>query len=92
MRKQFRDTTVDLLDKDERLVVLLGDIGVHSFFDALKLHSDRVMNLGILEQGSIGVGTSLPDDATCAISFGIEAGEAEAGAMHLDYIGAWMER
>lgn len=43
-------------------------------------------------EGSVGVGTSLPDDATCAISFGLENGEAAANAMHVDYIGAWMER
>ena len=45
-----------------------------------------------VEEGSVGVGTSLPDDAPCALSFGIENGEAAANIMHIDYIGAWMER
>jgi transketolase len=59
MRKQFRDTTVDLLSKDERLVVLLGDIGVYGFFEALKQYPDRIHNIGILEQASIGVAAGM---------------------------------
>jgi transketolase len=59
MRKQFRDTTVDLLSKDDRLAVLLGDIGVWGFNDALKQYPDRVMNIGILEQASIGVAAGM---------------------------------
>jgi len=45
-----------------------------------------------VEIGSIGVGTSLPDDEYLALSFGHENGEAVANTMTVDYIGAWMER
>jgi len=48
-----------------------------------------------VEIGSVGVGTSLPDDEYLSLSWGIEAGAAGAAGtyrMFIDYIGAWMER
>lgn len=59
MRQQFAKTAMDLLKADERVVVLLGDIGVHSFAEAAKLYPDRVRNIGILEQATVGVAAGL---------------------------------
>ncbi|MGI0134971.1 MAG: hypothetical protein ACREBW_08460, partial [Candidatus Micrarchaeaceae archaeon] len=59
MRKQFVETVDKLLDEDERVVLLLGDIGVFGFRNAAKRHPSRVYNIGILEQSSVGVAAGL---------------------------------
>ncbi len=59
MRKQFIRTTETLLAKDERLVVLLGDIGVFGFQKAFQMYPTRVYNIGILEQSTIGAAAGL---------------------------------
>lgn len=59
MRKQFVATINGLLDDDPRLVILLGDIGVFGFRDAFDRHPNRVFNIGILEQASIGFAAGL---------------------------------
>ena len=59
MRKQFRDTVVSLLGEDDSLIVLLGDIAVWGFSDAMKLYPNRVLNIGILEQATIGLAAGL---------------------------------
>jgi transketolase len=59
MRKQFINTVEDILEQDDRLVLLLGDIGVFGFRNAFQRHPDRVINIGILEQSSISVAAGL---------------------------------
>ncbi len=59
MRKQFVKTIENILKTDERLVLLLGDIGVFGFRNAFKDHPDRVYNIGILEQSTISVAAGL---------------------------------
>ncbi len=50
MRKQFVRTTEDLLARDNRLVVLLGDISVFGFRNAFQQFPERIYNIGICEQ------------------------------------------
>lgn len=59
MRKQFVKTVEDLLSKDKKLVVLLCDIGVFGFRNSLAKYPDRIHNIGILEQSTIGVAAGL---------------------------------
>lgn len=59
MRKQFAKTVLDIMDTDERVVVLLGDIGVHAFKDVFKKYPTRCYNMGICEQSLIGMGAGL---------------------------------
>jgi len=59
MRKQFVKTVEDLLNQDERLVVLLGDIGVFGFRNSFATHPDRIYNIGILEQSTISLAAGL---------------------------------
>lgn len=59
MRKQYVLTTEYLTDKDERVITLLGDIGVYSFKYIKDKHPNQVHNLGILEQSSISVAAGL---------------------------------
>lgn len=59
MRKQLVNTVSDLLDKDEKTVLLLGDIGVWGFYKASEKYPTRVYNIGILEQSMIGVAAGM---------------------------------
>ncbi len=47
--------------EDERVVILLGDIGVFSFREAFAHDPSRIYNLGILEQSMIGVAAGLAE-------------------------------
>ncbi len=59
MRKQFIETIELILPKDERLILLLGDIGVFGFSNILSMFPDRAYNIGILEQSTIGLAAGL---------------------------------
>jgi len=59
MRKQFVTTTETLLQKNPRLAVLLGDIGVFGFRNAFSKFPDRIYNIGILEQSTISMAAGL---------------------------------
>ena len=59
MRKQLVNTVESILEKDNRLVLLLGDIGVFGFRRAFELFPERVYNIGILEQSTISVAAGL---------------------------------
>ncbi len=59
MRKQFIRTITDIFDKDDRTVLLLGDIGVFSFKDLKDKYPNRVYNIGICEQSMTGLAAGL---------------------------------
>ena len=59
MRKQFPKTVMDIMDKDERVVVLLGDIGVYTFKDVFAKYPHRCYNIGICEQTMVGMAAGL---------------------------------
>lgn len=59
MRKQFPKTVMDIMDKDDRVVVLLGDIGVFVFKDIFEKYPTRIYNIGILEQSMVGMAAGL---------------------------------
>jgi transketolase len=56
MRTAFVSACENMLKFDENSVILLGDIGVHSFQKLKTNFPSRIMNLGILEQSMVGVG------------------------------------
>jgi transketolase len=59
MRSQFPKTVGELMDEDNRIVTLLGDIGVFNFRFAMQKHPDRVYNIGILEQATISMAAGM---------------------------------
>ena len=59
MRKQFVNTIESLLRQDSKLVLLLGDIGVFGFRNSFAEFPQRVYNIGVLEQASIGTAAGL---------------------------------
>jgi|GEM_PF-191447 transketolase len=56
MRQRFIDVTADLLDQNDRVALVLADIGNANFCDTgvIDRHPDRVINMGIREQMMIG--------------------------------------
>lgn len=59
LRSQFAKTMSAVLEADDKVVVLLGDIGVWSFRDAMARWPRRCLNIGVCEQGSIGFAAGL---------------------------------
>jgi transketolase len=59
LRRAFVDTVSRLLEADDSVVLLLGDIGVFGFRHAAQRFPERVLNIGILEQSMVGVGAGL---------------------------------
>jgi transketolase len=59
MRSSFRETTEEILRLDDRTVLLLGDIGVFGFRNSLSAYPERVFNIGVLEQATIGVAAGM---------------------------------
>jgi transketolase len=59
MRKQLIKTLGDIFERDERVVLLLGDIGVYGFKEMFKKYPNRIFNIGILEQASVGLAAGL---------------------------------
>lgn len=59
MRKEFYKYLNKLFREDPRIVILLGDIGVHSLKPAFDFDKSRIYNLGIMEQSIIGTACGL---------------------------------
>lgn len=59
MRKQFKSTVMDLASRDEKIVVLLGDVSVYLFNDFKNNYPDRFYNLGICESTLISAAAGL---------------------------------
>jgi transketolase len=59
MRGQFVKTVSKLIQNDDRVVLLLGDIGVYGFRDMLTNYPQRAYNIGILEQSTISLSAGL---------------------------------
>ncbi len=59
MRKQFPKTVLEIMDKNDRVIVLLGDIGVFAFKDVIEKYPTRCYNIGILEQTMVGMAAGL---------------------------------
>ena len=55
MRRRFGKVITELADRDESIIVLVGDIGYRVFDEFREKYPDRFINLGICEQSMIGV-------------------------------------
>ena len=64
MRQRFTRVTADAMDADERLALVLADIGADAFEAAgtPRRHPARVINVGIREQLMIGVAAGLAQE------------------------------
>lgn len=59
MRKAFAESILELAEKDEKLVVLIGDISHHLLKKFEEKYPNRFYNIGICEQSMIGVAAGL---------------------------------
>jgi transketolase len=59
MRKQFRDTIMDLSTHDDKIVMVLGDVSVYLFNDFKEKYPDRFYNMGICENTLVSVAAGL---------------------------------
>lgn len=59
MRRQFKQTVLELARADERVIVVLGDISVYMFRDFQEKYPQRFYNMGICEQTLISVCSGL---------------------------------
>ena len=59
MRQQFVRTVSNVIENNEKTVLLLGDIGVWGFREILSRFPDRAYNIGILEQSTVGLSSGM---------------------------------
>jgi transketolase len=58
-RRQFADTMLDIMERDESVCVLLGDIGVWAFREHMARWPLRCVNVGISEQAMVGMAAGM---------------------------------
>ena len=59
MRRRFGKLIADLADKDEKIMILVGDIGYRVFDEFRQKHPTRFINMGICEQSLIGASAGM---------------------------------
>ena len=59
MRRSFGKIITELADRDEKIYVIVGDIGYRIFDEFRQKHPDRFINIGICEQSMIGVSAGM---------------------------------
>ena len=90
MRRRFGKVITELADRDENIIVLVGDIGYRVFDQFREKYPDRFINLGICEQSMIGVsagmaleGLGYDQEERQAILAYLDEQETIEGAPHL---------
>jgi len=61
MRKAFAETLVELAERDERVVLLTGDLGYTVLEPFAERFPDRFYNVGVAEQNMVGLATGLAE-------------------------------
>jgi len=59
MRRSFGKIITELADRDEKIYVIVGDIGYSVFDEYREKHPKRFINMGICEQSMIGVSAGM---------------------------------
>ena len=59
MRRRFGKVITELADQDEKIIVLVGEIGYRVFDEFREKHPDRFVNFGICEQSMIGASAGM---------------------------------
>jgi transketolase len=61
MRSAFAQVLLDLAERDERIVLLTGDLGFAVLEPFAERHPDRFWNAGVAEQNMVGLATGLAE-------------------------------
>lgn len=59
MREMFVHTTNELINKDQRVALILGGISVASFADSIEKYPERVFDAGISEQADLSIAAGM---------------------------------
>ena len=59
LRSAFAKAVIDLMARDDRIVLMLGDIGVFAFKSAFERYPERCINAGVAECGMVGMAAGL---------------------------------
>lgn len=59
MRKQFKETIMQLVRQDERIILILGDVSVYLFNEYKEKYPERFYNVGICENTLISLSAGL---------------------------------
>jgi len=59
MRRRFGDIITRLADKDDKIIVIVADIGYRVFDEFREKYPDRFINMGICEQSIIGAASGM---------------------------------
>lgn len=62
MRAAFAQTVVRLMAENDKIVLLLADVGAYGFREAAERFPGRVLNLGVCEQAIVGIAAGLAKD------------------------------
>jgi len=71
MRAQFARAIVDLAERDERVVLLTGDLGFTVLEPFAERFPDRFFNVGVAEQNMVGVATGLAEAGMVPFTYSI---------------------
>lgn len=58
-RRTFAETMLSLMEQDDKIVCLLGDIGVFAFREHMARWPLRCINVGVCEQAMVGMAAGL---------------------------------
>ena len=59
MRRTFANTVISSIETNSNITVLLGDIGVANFENAMAKNPLNIINVGIMEQGMLSIGAGI---------------------------------
>ena len=71
MRKAMFHTISEFVRKDERIIVMLADIGAAGFKDLMQEYPERVLNIGVFEDGMISVAAGCAIKGMIPVVYGI---------------------
>jgi transketolase len=71
MRRQFNRTLLELAEKDERIYMVLADIGYGEVEEFAEKFPDRYFNVGVAEQNMTGVACGVAMEGNIAITYSI---------------------
>lgn len=61
MRKAFAETLFELMERDDRIVLLTADLGFRVFDKIIEQFPKRFINVGVAEQNMVGIATGLAE-------------------------------
>jgi transketolase len=79
MRRQFIESLVSLAQRDERVVLLTGDLGFAALEPFAETFPDRFFNAGVAEQNMIGMTTGLAEAGFTPYAYSISTFAAMRG-------------